>query len=113
MRDCLFCQIAKGEAKTIFLYEDNELMAFNDINPKAPFHALIVPKAHIESAALLTEDEGTMLGHVFSLAARLVREAGYGEGYRVVTNISKDGGQSVPHLHFHVLAGRQMAWPPG
>lgn len=113
MRDCLFCKIAKGEVETIFLHEDDELMAFKDIDPKAPFHVLIVPKAHIESAALITEDEGVMLGHVFSLATRLVREAGYNDGFRVVTNAGKDAGQSVPHLHFHVLAGRQLAWPPG
>ncbi len=113
MNNCLFCKIAKQEIETIFIYEDEDLMAFKDIDPQAPFHILIVPKAHIESAAVLTEDEGAMLGRVFTIAARLCNNAGFGTGYRIVTNIGSDGGQSVPHLHFHVLAGRQMAWPPG
>lgn len=113
MNDCLFCRIAKGELDTLFLYEDAELMAFKDIDPKAPFHILIVPKAHIESATQLTEDEGPLLGRVFALAARLCGEAGCKNGYRVVTNVGAEGGQSVPHLHFHVLAGRQLGWPPG
>jgi histidine triad (HIT) family protein len=113
MLDCLFCKIAKGEIETLFLYEDDELMAFRDIDPKAPFHILVVPKAHSESAAVITEDEGSMLGRAFSLAARLVRQAGYTDGYRVVTNIGPAAGQSVPHLHLHVIAGRQLAWPPG
>lgn len=113
MRECLFCQIAKGEIPSDFLYQDDELMAFYDIDPQAPFHVLIVPKAHIQSALTLTEDEGCMLGRVFALAARLCAQAGYANGYRVVTNVGADGGQSVGHLHFHVLAGRQMAWPPG
>ena len=113
MKDCLFCRIAKGEIPTIFLYEDDELMAFRDIDPQAPLHLLVVPKAHIASAAQLTEDEGAMLGRAYALAARLVAQAGYTNGYRVVTNIGEEGGQSVPHLHFHVLAGRNFGWPPG
>lgn len=114
MRECLFCQIAKHEVPTIFLYEDDELMAFRDIDPQAPFHILVVPKAHVQSARALTEDEGCMLGRAFALAGRLAAEAGYADGgYRVVTNVGEDGGQSVPHLHFHVLAGRKMEWPPG
>lgn len=111
--DCLFCKIAKKEIPSDLLYEDSELMAFKDIDPKAPFHILIIPKAHIKSAKQLTEDEGCMLGRAFSIAGRLCEEAGYQDGYRVVTNIGQHGGQSVPHLHFHVLAGRQLEWPPG
>ncbi len=113
MQDCLFCKIAKKEIPVEPLYEDADILAFKDIEPKAPFHVLVIPKSHFESAAHLTEDEGAMLGRMFAVAARLVQQAGYGEGYRVVTNVGRDGGQSVPHLHFHILAGRQMGWPPG
>lgn len=113
MADCLFCKIAKKEISTDFLYEDDELIAFRDIDPQAPFHILIVPKAHIHSAVQLTEDEGCMLGRAFALAAHLCAAAGHRDGYRVVTNVGEKGGQSVPHLHFHVLAGRQLGWPPG
>ncbi|MDL2219279.1 histidine triad nucleotide-binding protein [Ruminococcaceae bacterium OttesenSCG-928-O06] len=113
MQECLFCSIAKGQTDTIFLYEDDELVAFRDISPQAPFHILIVPKAHMQSAATLTEDEGSILGRVFNLAARLAAQDGYTNGYRIVTNVGEEGGQTVPHLHFHVLAGRNLGWPPG
>ncbi len=113
MHDCLFCKIARGNVPSEILYQDDEIIAIKDIAPKAPFHALIIPRAHVESAAQLTPDEGAVLGGIFALAARLVREAGYSDGYRVVTNVGAHGGQSVAHLHFHVLAGRQLAWPPG
>jgi histidine triad (HIT) family protein len=113
MADCLFCNIASGRTGTDFLYEDGEVVAFRDISPQAPFHALIVPREHIESAAALGEAEGPMLGRIFALAARLAEEAGCAGGYRVVSNVGPEGGQSVPHLHFHVLAGRQLGWPPG
>ncbi|MGD9560327.1 MAG: HIT domain-containing protein [Oscillospiraceae bacterium] len=97
----------------MILFEDDDVVAFRDIDPKAPFHVLIVPKAHIASAGQLTQDEGPLLGKVFSLAASLVAADGYTNGYRVVTNVGEDGGQSIGHLHFHVLAGRPLAWPPG
>ncbi len=113
MDDCLFCKICNGEIPSIILFEDEDLLAFRDIDPKAPFHALIVPKKHIESAAALGEEDGALLGKIFALAAKLCAEEGVTNGYRVVTNVGADGGQSVPHLHFHVLGGRQMAWPPG
>lgn len=113
MADCIFCKIAKKEMASTLLFEDDLLMAFADIQPQAPFHILIVPKAHIASAAILTEDDGTLLGRVYALAARLTQQAGYTGGYRVVTNVGAEGGQSVPHLHFHVLAGRMLEWPPG
>lgn len=113
MEDCIFCKIANKEIVTNFLYEDDEVVAFPDASPQAPLHLLIIPKAHIGSAAELTQGDGAMLGKVFQLAAQLVQQQGYTEGYRVVTNVGAQGGQSVPHLHFHVLAGRQMGWPPG
>nr|WP_317399715.1 histidine triad nucleotide-binding protein [uncultured Gemmiger sp.] len=114
MADCLFCKIAAGEVPSNKLYEDDTLLAFYDIDPQAPVHFLIIPKQHIASAAALTEDDAALLGHVFAVAAKLCRDLGVEEkGYRIVSNVGEDGGQSVKHLHFHVLAGRSLAWPPG
>lgn len=113
MDNCLFCDICCGKVDSITLHEDELVVAFRDISPQAPFHILIVPKAHIQSAADLTDKHGPLLGHVYELAAKLCRQEGYTNGYRVVVNVGADGAQTVPHLHFHVLAGRQMAWPPG
>lgn len=113
MDDCLFCKIAGGSIPTNMLYEDEDLVAFRDIDPQAPLHILLVPKQHIPSAQQLTEVDAPLLGKVFEVAAMLYEREGLTEGYRLVTNVGKHGGQSVPHLHFHLLAGRQMAWPPG
>lgn len=114
MSECLFCKIGAGEIPSNKLYEDDQLLAFYDIDPQAPVHFLVIPKTHIASVAALTEADSALLGHVFAVIANLCRELGVEEnGYRVVTNIGADGGQSVPHLHFHVLAGRSLAWPPG
>ena len=113
MEDCLFCKIGAGEIPSNKLYEDDTLLAFYDIDPKAPLHFLVVPKAHYQSAAQLTEQDAPLLGHVFAVIAKLCAERGCENGYRVVTNVGEDGGQSVPHLHFHVLAKRSLAWPPG
>lgn len=114
MTDCLFCKIAAGDIPSNKLYEDEDLLAFYDIDHQAPVHFLVIPKRHIPSAAALTQADEALLGKVFSTIARLCADLGVTEGgYRVVTNVGKDGGQSVPHLHFHVLAGRSLAWPPG
>ena len=114
MADCLFCKIVAGEIPSNKLYEDDTLLAFYDIDPQAPVHFLIIPKQHIASAAALQESDTALLGHVFAVAAKLCRDLGVDEkGYRVVTNVGEDGGQSVKHLHFHVLAKRSLAWPPG
>ena len=113
MEDCLFCKIGAGEIPSNKLYEDDTLLAFYDIDPKAPLHFLVIPKAHYQSAAQLTEEDAPLLGHVFAVIAKLCSEQGCENGYRVVTNVGEDGGQSVPHLHFHVLAKRSLAWPPG
>ena len=114
MEDCLFCKIIKGEIPSTKLYEDEDILAFADIDPQAPLHFLIVPKRHIGSAAQLTAGDGPLLAHIFSTAASLAAQQGHAaDGYRVVTNVGKNGGQSVGHLHFHVLAGRQLSWPPG
>jgi histidine triad (HIT) family protein len=104
MNDCLFCKIAAGEIPSNKLFEDDQVVAFYDLNPLAPVHFLVVPKAHIESAAQLSEDNAPLLGHIFAVIARLTEELGCENGYRVVTNAGEDAGQTVKHLHFHVLA---------
>ena len=114
MADCLFCKIAAGDIPSNKLFEDDQLLAFYDIDPQAPVHFLVIPKKHITSAAVLTEDDAALLGHIYAVIAQLAAQLGIAEnGYRVVTNVGADGGQSVKHLHFHVLAGRSLAWPPG
>ena len=113
MSDCLFCKIIAGEVPSKKLYEDELCYAFYDIDPQAPTHFLVIPKQHIASAAALTEADAELLGHVFATIASLCAKLGCDSGYRVVTNVGADGGQSVPHLHFHVLSGRDMTWPPG
>jgi len=107
--DCIFCRIAAGDIESNILYQDEHVVAFPDINPKAPVHLLVVPRRHIESAADLTDDDELLMGHVVTVANRLARDAGVsGKGYRLVVNCGSDGGQLVPHLHLHVLGGRQM-----
>ena len=114
MEDCLFCKIAAGEIPSNKLYEDDTLLAFYDIDPQAPVHFLVIPKRHIASAAALTEDDAALLGHIYAVIAQLCRKLGVDEsGYRDVTNVGEDGGHRVKHLHFHVLAKRSLAWPPG
>lgn len=114
MEDCLFCKIAAGQIPSDKLYEDETLLAFRDIDPQAPVHFLVIPKRHIASAAALTEADAALLGHIYAVISALCRQLGCDEsGYRVVTNVGEDGGQSVKHLHFHVLAKRSLAWPPG
>ena len=114
MADCLFCKIAAGDIPSNKLFEDDQLLAFYDIDPQAPVHFLVIPKKHIDSAAVLTEDDAALLGHIYAVIAQMAARLGIAEnGYRVVTNVGADGGQSVKHLHFHVLAGRSLAWPPG
>jgi histidine triad (HIT) family protein len=111
--DCLFCKIAAGEIPSKKLYEDETVFAFYDIDPKAPVHFLIVPKAHISSISELDERNSAVVAHIYEVIARLARELGLEKGFRVVANCGGDAGQSVEHLHFHVLAGRLLAWPPG
>jgi len=111
---CLFCKIVAGEIPSATVHEDDLVIAFDDINPVAPVHQLVIPRRHIESAAEVTQTDAEMLGRLFSVAAKLAAEAGLPQsGYRLVTNVGTDGGQSVPHLHFHLIGGRRMAWPPG
>lgn len=111
--DCLFCKIAAGEIPSNKLYEDEQVLAFYDIDPKAPVHFLVIPKRHIASAAELTADNAGIVAHSFTVIARLAKQLELKGGFRVVNNCGEDGGQTVQHLHFHVLAGRSLAWPPG
>ena len=114
MADCLFCGIAAGTIDAEKVYDDGELFAIRDINPAAPTHLLIIPHRHIATPAEIVADDATLVGGVYAVAARLAKEAGFdADGYRVVSNCNRDGGQSVYHIHFHLLAGRQMCWPPG
>ena len=114
MQDCLFCKIAAGEIPSTKVYEDDQVYGFLDIDPQAPAHMILVPKAHIASANELTEENAAVVGHIFAVAAKLAKEQGFAEaGYRIVNNCGTDGGQTVGHLHFHLLAGRNLGWPPG
>ena len=114
MADCLFCKIVAGEIPSTKIYEDESVYAFADIEPQAPTHIIIVPKKHIASANELTEETAGVVGHIFVVAAKLAKEQGFAEdGYRIVNNCGEMGGQTVGHLHFHLLAGRNLGWPPG
>ncbi|MBT3318678.1 MAG: histidine triad nucleotide-binding protein [Clostridia bacterium] len=113
MNDCLFCKIVAGKIPSNKVYEDEKVIAFTDINPQAPVHILIIPKKHIASVADTSELDMDIYARIMSVGKRLAEEFGLKGGYRLVTNIGKDGGQAVDHLHFHLLGGRTMGWPPG
>lgn len=113
MADCIFCRIAAGEIPSNKLYEDDQLLAFYDLDPQAPTHFLVISKVHIASVAEITPQNSAVVAHIYEVIARLAAELGLEQGFRVVTNCGPQGGQTVPHLHFHVLAGRDMTWPPG
>ena len=112
MSDCLFCKIIAGDIPSKKVYEDELCYAFYDIDPQAPTHFLVIPKAHIQSVSAVTEETAPIVGHIFAVIAKLSQELGL-ESYRVVSNIGQQAGQSVFNLHFHVLSGRDMTWPPG
>lgn len=114
MADCLFCRIVAGDVPAEVVHADDVVLAIRDISPRAPTHLLLLPRRHIASAAELTEADGPMLGRLFAVAAELARGEGLAErGYRLVTNVGRESGQSVNHLHVHLLGGRRMGWPPG
>ncbi len=114
MSDCLFCKIVAGEIPATLLYQDENLLAFTDINPQAPLHALVVPKRHIATLNDLSSGDDGLVGSMLRSAAALARQHGYAErGYRTVFNCNREAGQTVFHLHLHLLAGRGLAWPPG
>jgi diadenosine tetraphosphate (Ap4A) HIT family hydrolase len=112
--DCLFCRIAAGELPATMAHEDDDLVVIHDIAPRAPTHLLLIPRRHIPSALDLTEADGPLLGHLFGVAANLARQLGIADaGYRLVSNVGAWGGQSVAHLHVHLMGGRSFTWPPG
>lgn len=112
--DCLFCKIIAGDIPSAKVYEDDKVYAFRDIEPQAPVHILIIPKEHIASANELNEENASVVGHIFAVAAKIAKDEGIADGgYRIVNNCGQDGGQTVKHLHFHMLGGRSLQWPPG
>ncbi len=113
MADCLFCKIVAKEIDAKVVHESSEVLAFEDINPGAPTHVLVIPKRHIASADDLGTDDGALLAELFQTMTAVAKAAGLEKGHRIVTNVGEDAGQSVHHLHFHVLGGRSLSWPPG
>jgi histidine triad (HIT) family protein len=112
MSDCVFCKIGAGQIPSRMVWQDDELFAFDDLNPQAPVHVLVIPKRHV--AAINDVEDQALLGRLLSAAKLVAQKKGVDEsGYRVVANTGRHGGQTVFHLHFHVLGGRQMVWPPG
>jgi histidine triad (HIT) family protein len=114
LNDCLFCAIAAGEIPSDQVFADDQVVAFRDIAPRAPTHIVIIPRTHIASAAELTDEHAALTGHLLAVAASIARSEGIAEGgYRLVTNIGPWGGQTIDHLHFHLMGGRPFSWPPG
>ena len=112
--DCIFCKIVNKDIPTTFIYEDEQVIAFDDLYPKAPIHKLIIPRQHIATINDLNSEHKELVGHMLLAAQQIARELNVAEdGYRVLMNCNKGGGQEVYHLHLHLLAGRQMNWPPG
>lgn len=114
MSDCIFCKIVNKELPAEIAYEDDKVLAFKDLSPQAPTHLLIIPKKHISTMNDIQEEDVALIGHIKLTAAKLAKDLGFAEaGYRVVMNCNEDGGQTVYHIHLHLLAGRSLAWPPG
>ena len=114
MSSCIFCKIAAGEIPSKKVYEDDQVVAIHDIEPQAPVHVLVIPKKHILGVNDLAAEDEAIVGHAYTVIGKLVKDLGVADtGYRVVVNSGRDGQQSVPHLHFHILGGRMLAWPPG
>lgn len=112
--DCIFCKIANGQIPSKKIYEDEKVIAFHDISPEAPIHFLVIPKDHIQSVNEISEENANIISHIFLVINKLVKELNIAEtGYRIVNNCGKDGGQTVDHMHFHVLGQRELKWPPG
>lgn len=113
MNDCLFCKIVKGEIPSKKVYENQWVYAFLDIDPQAPFHAIVIPKEHIKSAAEINGENSFLVAKVFEAIGEIAKQENLQKGFRVVNNCGEDGGQTVGHIHFHLLARRNLAWPPG
>ena len=112
--NCIFCKIVNKEIPANIIYEDDKVIAFHDINPQAPYHILVIPKKHISTLLELTEEDKELIGHIYLTINKIAQDLGFAErGYRVVVNCKEEAGQTVFHIHFHILAGREMGWPPG
>lgn len=111
--DCLFCKIINGEIPSNKVYEDDRVFAFRDIAPQAPTHILIIPKQHIKSAAEIDESNSAVVAHIFEVAAKIAKQEGLDDGFRIVNNCGDIAGQTVKHLHFHLMGGREFGWPAG
>ena len=111
--DCIFCKIAQNKISSKKIYEDEDIVAFNDLEPQAPIHILIIPKNHIQSANQITAENSDVIGKIFIAASKIAKDLGLKNGYRIVNNCGEDGGQKVQHLHFHLMGGRKMSWPAG
>jgi histidine triad (HIT) family protein len=111
--DCLFCKIARAEIDAEVVYRSERVVAFRDINPVSPTHVLVIPTEHISSASELGRSHGELLAETFEVMAKIAEDEGVGRGHRIVTNVGPDAGQSVQHMHFHLIGGRRMEWPPG
>lgn len=114
MSNCIFCKIVNKELPAEIAYEDDKVLAFKDLSPQAPTHLLIIPKKHISTMNDIQDEDVALIGHIKLTAAKIAKELGFADaGYRVVMNCNEDGGQTVYHIHLHLLAGRSLAWPPG
>lgn len=114
MADCLFCKIRDGQIPAKVVYRDEQCLAFEDINPQAPMHVLVIPLRHVPTINDISVEDREITGHLFTAAAKIARERGYADsGYRTVMNCNRNAGQTVFHLHLHVLGGREFSWPPG
>jgi histidine triad (HIT) family protein len=114
LKDCLFCKITAGEMETEFVYQDENVVVFKDLNPQAPVHLLIVPKKHISDLNNLQSEDNELIGHIYQVAGKMAAKYEVADsGYRLVSNCGDDGGQTVYHIHFHLLGGRELQWPPG
>ena len=111
--DCLFCKIAAGEIPSTKIFENDKVYAFADIDPKAPFHAIVIPKEHIASAAEINAENKALIADVFEAVSIIAKQENLEKGFRVVNNCGEEGGQTVGHIHFHLLARRNLQWPPG
>ncbi len=111
--DCIFCKIASGEIPSTKVYEDDKLLAFKDLDPQAPVHILVIPKTHIKWAYDVTEENSSVIAHIFEKIPQIAKEQGLENGFRIVNNCGESAGQTVHHIHFHLLGGRDFTWPPG
>lgn len=114
MSDCIFCKIVEKKIPARIVYEDEHALAFEDINPQAPVHTLVIPKKHIPTLLDIKEEDNNLIGHLVKVANKIANDKGIAErGFRIVTNCNPESGQTVYHIHLHILGGRQMHWPPG